>query len=92
MAVDLMTASGEIMHISKEENSEFLPAVVLSLGALGIILNVTLQCEPAYNLQQKQFPAPLKDVSSLHSLFSIGLLGCLAWHPFFFFSWRPEHR
>ncbi|XP_070200311.1 L-gulonolactone oxidase-like [Littorina saxatilis] len=60
--LELMTASGEVIHISKEDNSELMPAAVLSLGALGIILNVTLQCEPAFNLLQKQNPGTLKDV------------------------------
>ena len=61
--MDMMTAAGEILHISKEENPELLPAVVLGLGALGIILSVTFQCEPAFNLHLKQYPAALKDVS-----------------------------
>ncbi|KAL8614381.1 hypothetical protein ACOMHN_007719 [Nucella lapillus] len=62
VALDLMMASGEIMHISKEENSELLPAAVLSLGCLGVILTVTLECEPAFNLHQHQYPAKLQDV------------------------------
>ncbi|PVD33901.1 hypothetical protein C0Q70_05163 [Pomacea canaliculata] len=60
--MDLMKASGEIIHISKEENSELLPAAVLSLGSLGIILSVTLQCEPMFKLRQTQYPAELQDV------------------------------
>ncbi|XP_076451036.1 L-gulonolactone oxidase-like [Babylonia areolata] len=62
LAVELMTASGEVMRISKTENSELLPAVVLSLGALGVILTVTLQCEPAFRLHNKPFTSSLKDV------------------------------
>jgi L-gulonolactone oxidase len=63
VSLDMMTASGEVIHISKEENSDLLPATTLSLGSLGIILTVTLQCELAFNLHQKQYPARLKDVS-----------------------------
>lgn len=66
--MDLMKASGEIIHISKEENSELLPAAVLSLGSLGIILSVTLQCEPMFKLRQTQYPAELQDVSFILSL------------------------
>ena len=72
--MDLMTATGEIMHLSKEENSGLLPAACLSLGSLGIILNVTLQCEPAFNLHLKQYPATLKDVSRASAGVSIALL------------------
>lgn len=59
----MMKASGEIIHISKTENPDLFPAVVLGLGALGIIVSVTLQCERTFNLHQKQYPAALKDVS-----------------------------
>ncbi|XP_035827092.1 L-gulonolactone oxidase isoform X2 [Aplysia californica] len=58
----LMKASGEIITISKEENSELFNAAVLGLGSLGVILSVTFQCEKAYRLHQRQFPSSLKNV------------------------------
>ena len=61
--MELMTASGEILEISNEKNSELMPAVTLSLGSLGVILTVTLQCEPAYKLHLVQYPLKLDDVS-----------------------------
>ncbi|KAK6184200.1 hypothetical protein SNE40_006714 [Patella caerulea] len=60
--LDLMTASGEILTISKDQNSDLFPAATVSLGSLGVILHVTFQCEPAFNLEQKQFPEKLDNV------------------------------
>ncbi|XP_046559639.1 L-gulonolactone oxidase-like [Haliotis rubra] len=62
VAMEIMTASGEILEISAEKNKELFPAATLSLGSFGIILTVTFQCEPAYNLHQKQYPAKLDQV------------------------------
>src|SRR5690606_2462904 len=48
VGVTLVTAAGEFMRIDEETNSELLPAVVIGLGALGIVVEVTLQCVPAF--------------------------------------------
>ena len=47
-ALTLVTADGELLRVSETENAELLPAAALGLGALGIIVDVTLQLEPAY--------------------------------------------
>ncbi|XP_064602926.1 L-gulonolactone oxidase-like isoform X2 [Liolophura sinensis] len=60
--LELLTASGEILEISADKNPELLPAVRCSLGCLGIILNVTIQCEPAFRLHQKTYPSKLNDI------------------------------
>ncbi|MFE5407969.1 D-arabinono-1,4-lactone oxidase [Microbacterium sp. NPDC056569] len=46
----LVTASGDLFTVSEEENPELVPAVALGLGALGILVEVTLQCVPAFVL------------------------------------------
>lgn len=63
VALELLTASGEILEISGDKNPDLLPAARCSLGSLGIILNVTIQCEPAFRLHQKTYPSKLDDVS-----------------------------
>ncbi|XP_041366843.1 L-gulonolactone oxidase-like [Gigantopelta aegis] len=62
VSMELMTAAGDILEISNEKNAELMPAVTLSLGSLGVILTVTLQCEPAYKLHLVQYPLKLNDV------------------------------
>lgn len=83
VSMDMMTASGDVVHISKEENSELYPACLISLGSLGIILTVTLQCEPAFNLHQKQYPSTLKDVVE-------NLDVCVTASDHFRFFWFPH--
>ena len=48
-----MTASGEIMHCSHHENKEIFLAALCNLGAVGIILSVTWQCQSAFRLHQQ---------------------------------------
>lgn len=57
-----MTASGEIMYCSRSQNKEIFLAALCSLGAVGIILTVTWQCEQAFRLLQLSEPKPLEEV------------------------------
>lgn len=67
VGVTLVTAAGEFLRVDDQQNSELLPAVALGLGALGIIVEVTLQCVPSFVLHAVDEPAPLDEVlESLH--------------------------
>lgn len=57
----LITGEGELLRIDETENTDLLPAARLGLGALGVIVDVTLQCVPAYLLQAVERPAPLQE-------------------------------
>jgi FAD-linked oxidoreductase len=58
----LVTASGDILTVDEHENSDLLPAVALGLGALGILVEVTVQCVPAFVLHAVEHPEPLEPV------------------------------
>jgi len=58
----LVTASGELLSVNEDENPELVPAVALGLGALGVLVDVTLQCVPAYVLHAVERPEPLDEV------------------------------
>jgi FAD-linked oxidoreductase len=58
----LVTASGELLTVSETENAELLPAVALGLGALGILVELTLQCVPAFVLHAVERPEDLVTV------------------------------
>jgi FAD/FMN-containing dehydrogenase len=58
----LVTGTGELLKVSADENAELLPAIRLGLGALGIAVDVTIQCRPAYLLHALERPEPLDDV------------------------------
>lgn len=58
----MITADGEFLRIDETHNSELLPAAVVGLGALGVIVEVTLQCVPAFVMHAVDQPAPLDAV------------------------------
>ncbi|KAG8201925.1 hypothetical protein JTE90_027402 [Oedothorax gibbosus] len=60
--MDLMLSNGSILTVSSDKDLELFQAALCSLGSFGIILNVTFQCEPAFNLLLRQYGLPLKDV------------------------------
>lgn len=64
VGVTLITGEGEFLRINEDENAELLPAVALGLGALGVIVEVTLQCVPAFVMHAIDEPLPLEDVLS----------------------------
>jgi L-gulonolactone oxidase len=58
-AVELVLADGSEQTI---EGGEELRAARVSLGALGVVVAVTLRCVPAFRLQAIDAPQPLDDV------------------------------
>ncbi|MET0601152.1 MAG: D-arabinono-1,4-lactone oxidase [Baekduia sp.] len=58
----LVTASGDTVDVTDASNPEALRAARVSLGALGIASQVTIECLPLYTLQRHDQPLPLADV------------------------------
>ncbi|PHN05375.1 D-arabinono-1,4-lactone oxidase [Flavilitoribacter nigricans] len=50
-AIRLVNGRGEIVRCSAIENPELFRAAQVSLGSLGVITEITLQCVPAYKLE-----------------------------------------
>lgn len=68
VGITLITAAGDFLRIDETSNSEMLPAVALGLGALGIIVEVTLQCVPAFVMHAIDEPLPLEEVlTTMHA-------------------------
>ena len=61
-AATLVTADGAILRVSATENADLLPAVALGLGALGVIVDVTIECVPAFVLHAVEKPEPVGTV------------------------------
>lgn len=53
-ALEFVTANGEIVTLSREENQEFYGAVV-GLGALGVVTKVTLDVLPSFSVRQNVY-------------------------------------
>ena len=62
VALTLVTADGTVLHVSETENADLLPAVRLGLGALGILVEVTIECVPSFLLNAVEKPEPLQEV------------------------------
>lgn len=62
VAMELVTGTGEVLHLSETENPGTLSAARAGLGALGVITEVTIQCVPSFNLHA------METVESLASL------------------------
>lgn len=68
-AVQIVTATGEVLEIDEEH--PWFGASRVTLGALGIVTEVTLQCVPAFLLHAREEPMALPDVmDQLDSLVS----------------------
>ena len=59
VAMQLVTAAGEVREI---EGGDLLRAARVSVGALGIVTEVTLRCVPAFTLRGVDAKAPLDEV------------------------------
>jgi len=61
-ALTLVTAEGAVLHISETENAELLPAARVGLGALGVLVDVTLRCADDFVMHAIERPEPLEEV------------------------------
>jgi len=50
--LELVTAAGEVVKLSRESNPSEFQGAVVGLGALGVITRVTLQVQPTYQVRQ----------------------------------------
>ncbi|MEV0090842.1 FAD-binding protein [Streptomyces sp. NPDC050738] len=51
--LDLLTADGELLTLSRERDGERFDGAVVSLGALGVVTSLTLDLVPAFELGQR---------------------------------------
>ena len=58
----LLTAQGEVLELSPREHPELFDHARISLGALGILLEVELQCVPAFDLIAEERGLPFEQL------------------------------
>jgi FAD-linked oxidoreductase len=57
--LELVTADGDVLRCSPDEEPEVFACARVGLGALGVVTKVTLQCDPAFRLHSVEKPRPL---------------------------------
>lgn len=58
----VVTGTGELLRVDADHHPELLPAVALGLGALGILVEVTIRCVEAFDLRAQERVEPLPAV------------------------------
>jgi len=51
-ALEIVTGTGEVVHVSRDEHGDKFNGMVVSLGALGIVTQITLDIEPSFDVRQ----------------------------------------
>ncbi|WFB58458.1 D-arabinono-1,4-lactone oxidase [Paenibacillus sp. BR1-192] len=59
VGMTVVTGTGEVLECSGESHPDWFKALQVSLGALGIIVQVTLRLEPAYKIEYESRRIPL---------------------------------
>ncbi|MEU1602329.1 D-arabinono-1,4-lactone oxidase [Micromonospora matsumotoense] len=81
-ALTLVTGTGEVLRCSAGEHPEIFAAARVGLGALGVLVEVTLRCVDAFTLRAHERPAPLDEVLG-------ELTGLVDRHDHVEFYWFP---
>jgi xylitol oxidase len=51
-AMELVTANGEVIAISREQDSDLFHGMVVGLGGFGVVTKLTLDIQPTFDVQQ----------------------------------------
>ena len=80
--LELVLADGSVVSCSEDENPDLFSAARVSVGALGVLSTVTLQCVPAFTLAADERPMALEEVLARFGEFAAG-------NDHFEFYWFP---
>jgi FAD-linked oxidoreductase len=80
--LELVLADGTVVSCSADENPDLFSAARVSVGALGVLSTVTLQCVPAFTLAADERPMALDEVLARFGEFAGG-------NDHFEFYWFP---
>jgi L-gulono-1,4-lactone dehydrogenase len=58
VGLEIVTGNGEVVRCSATEEPEIFACARVGLGALGVVTQVTLQCEPLFKLRAIEIPKP----------------------------------
>lgn len=61
VSMELVTGTGEIIQCSESENPEIFKAAQISLGSIGVITKMEIQCVPTYKLKYQSGKKKLQE-------------------------------
>jgi L-gulonolactone oxidase len=59
VAMELVAGDGSVVELTPEDDPVMFSAAQVSVGALGAVSTITLQCVPAFNLRASEGPMPI---------------------------------
>jgi xylitol oxidase len=63
--IEFVTANGDLMRLSKDEDGEKFKAAVVNLGGIGVVTKVTLDLQPTYLARQYVYERlPMVDINA----------------------------
>lgn len=73
-AIEFVTASGEVVVLSKMKDGEKFYGAVVNLGGLGVITKLTLELQPTFNMRQDVYEnLPLRELEkNADEILSVG--------------------
>jgi alditol oxidase len=85
-ALEIVTAAGEVVRLSRQRDGEVFLGAVVALGALGIITRVTLDIQPTFLMRQYVYEnMPLAEVKNHFDAIQSG-----AYSVSLFTDWRNQ--
>ena len=85
VGMDIVDGRGEIIRCDRHHRPDLLRVARVGIGALGIVVRMTLQCVPAFDLHAVETAEPLDDLLD-------SFADHLAGHDHFEFFWTPGAR
>jgi len=86
LALELVTADGELRTLSREKDGDQFAGAVVSLGGLGVITRLTLDLTPTFDVQQDVYEnLPLAELEA-----HFDTITASAYSVSFFTDWRDD--
>lgn len=82
-AMTLVTADGELRRLTPEADGPLFAAAQVGQGAFGVLVDVTLALDPAFNLHERSWNCPFEECAATHA-------GLIDGNRHFEFFWTPK--
>lgn len=85
-ALELVTASGDVLQLSRDNDGDTFRGAVVGLGALGVITKLTLDLQPSFTMQQYVYEnLPVRELQN-----HFDDIEASAYSVSFFTDWQKE--